>query len=80
MGGQTLVIPDEPVYVATDAAKGETHQRMEVIPPVSLSFASDVRLFAPGSEKTVQVTISAYRPNVAGTLKTHAAQYPNRTT
>jgi LmbE family N-acetylglucosaminyl deacetylase len=72
VGGQTLVIPDEPVAITADAAKGETHQRMEVIPPVSLSFASDVRLFAPGSEKQVQVTIRAYRPNVAGTLQLDA--------
>ena len=44
VGGQTLVIPDEPVQVTTDSGKGEIRRRLDVIPPVSLSFVSDVAL------------------------------------
>ena len=60
--GQTLVIPDEPV-------QGETHNRLEVIPPVALKFLSDVRLFAPGSSRPVEIEVTAFRPNAAGTLR-----------
>ena len=38
VGGQTLVVPDEPVQVITDAAKKEIRRRLDVIPPVSLGF------------------------------------------
>jgi LmbE family N-acetylglucosaminyl deacetylase len=41
VGGQTVVVPDEPVAVGTN-------RRLDVIPPVSLKFVSDVQLFAPG--------------------------------
>ena len=48
VGGQTLVIPDEPVQIVTNAAGDEIRRKLDVIPPVSLEFASDVGLFAPG--------------------------------
>jgi NADH:ubiquinone oxidoreductase subunit F (NADH-binding) len=48
VGGRTLVIPDEPVQVTIDSAKGESRRRLDVIPPVSVRFMSEVRLFAPG--------------------------------
>ena len=62
VGGQVLVIPAEPVQT-------ETHRRLEVIPPVALRFVSDVRLFAPGSSRPVEIEVTAYRSNSAGTLK-----------
>jgi LmbE family N-acetylglucosaminyl deacetylase len=68
VGGQTLVIADEPVHV-TAAAKGERRRRVEVIPPVSLRFAHDVSLLAPGASRPVTVAVAAARPGVAGTLR-----------
>jgi len=62
VGGQTLVVPGEPVQV-------ETHRRLDVIPPVSLHFVSDVKLFAPGSAHPVAIELTAARANSSGTLK-----------
>jgi LmbE family N-acetylglucosaminyl deacetylase len=72
VAGQTLVIPDEPVQVASDQAGGETRRRMEVIAPVSLRFGSEVRLFAPGAARPVEVEVAAFRPGVAGALRLDA--------
>jgi LmbE family N-acetylglucosaminyl deacetylase len=69
VGGQTLVIPDEPVQVVSDTAHGETRRRLEVIAPVALKFVSDVRLFAPGTTRSVEVEVTAFRPAVAGELR-----------
>ena len=72
VGGQTLAVPDEPVQVTADPAKGEIRRWLEVIPPVSLRFLSDVRLFAPGSESPVEVEVSSSRAGAAGTLELDA--------
>jgi hypothetical protein len=69
VGGQTLVVPDEPVQVSTNLAKGETRRRLDVIPPVSLGFGSEVELFAPGKSRPVEVEVTAYRAGVAGTVQ-----------
>jgi hypothetical protein len=65
VGGQTLVIPNEPL--ALEAA-GKPMRRIAVISPVSLKFGSGVALFAPGSKKMVEVAVTAARANVSGTL------------
>jgi LmbE family N-acetylglucosaminyl deacetylase len=62
VGGQTVVVPDEPVAVGTN-------RRLDVIPPVSLKFVSDVQLFAPGSQRAVTIQLTAYRPDSGGSLK-----------
>jgi hypothetical protein len=67
--GQTISIPDEPVQISIDAAKAEVRRRLDVIPPVSISFLSDVQLFSPGTARVVQVNVTAYRPNVSGTIQ-----------
>jgi len=36
-----------------------------VIAPVALKFVSDVRLFAPGTTRSVEVEVTAFRPDVA---------------
>jgi LmbE family N-acetylglucosaminyl deacetylase len=69
VGGQTLVVPNEPVAVASDSTGKQTRRRLDVIPPVSLKFVSDVQLFAPGSRRTVTILLTAYRPQCSGTLK-----------
>ncbi len=66
------MIPDEPVQVVTNAAGDEIRRKLDVIPPVSLEFASDVRLFAPGGSNVVTVDIVAARSNSTGTLQLEA--------
>jgi LmbE family N-acetylglucosaminyl deacetylase len=68
IGGQTLIVTDEPIQVVKDA-KGERRRRVDVVPPVSLGFASDVWLFRPGSTHPVTVEITAARSNTAGALQ-----------
>ncbi len=68
VGGQTLIVPDEPVQI-TPGAKGERRRRVDVIPPVSLQFAAGVSLFAPGSNRSVTVSVVAARAGVAGALQ-----------
>jgi LmbE family N-acetylglucosaminyl deacetylase len=69
VGGQTLVVPDEAVQVTQDPVKGEIRRRLDVVPPVSVSFASSVELFAPGAAKTIRVEIVPYRAGEAGSLR-----------
>lgn len=68
VGGQTLVVSDEPIATVHDA-KGRRRRRVDVIPPVSLAFASGVSLFQPGSARAVTVEVTAARPNVSGSLR-----------
>jgi LmbE family N-acetylglucosaminyl deacetylase len=70
--GQTLVIPDEPVQITTNSLGHEIRRRLEVIPPVSLQFVSDIALFNPGISKAVTVEIEASRAGSAGTLRLEA--------
>jgi LmbE family N-acetylglucosaminyl deacetylase len=62
--GQTLVVPDEPIQPGTPFPR-----RLDVISPVSLKFASEVRLFAPGTQRPVEVQVLAARPSVSGTVQ-----------
>jgi LmbE family N-acetylglucosaminyl deacetylase len=65
VGGETLVLSDEPLAPET----GKPARRLAIISPVSLQFGSDVALFAPGSKKTVEVEVTAARAGVTGTLQ-----------
>lgn len=69
VGKEILLIDDQPVQVMSDPAGGDTQRRLDVIPPVSLHFQSDVALFAPGASHPVEVEITAARPNARGTLQ-----------
>ena len=68
VGGQTLVVRDEPIHV-TAGAKGERRRRVDVIPPVSLRFGAAVSLFTPGATRPVLVDLVAARAGAAGTVK-----------
>ncbi len=72
VGGQTLVIPGEPVQIVATKVKEAQRRRLDVIAPVALSFVSDVQLFAPGATRQVPVKVTAYRPGAAGTLQLDA--------
>jgi LmbE family N-acetylglucosaminyl deacetylase len=68
VGGQTLVVPDEAVQVTHDPLRGDIRRRLDVIPPVSLSFTSSVELFAPGAQRSVAVEVVSSRDHAAGSL------------
>jgi LmbE family N-acetylglucosaminyl deacetylase len=72
VSGQTLVIPDEPVQITTNVAGKQIRRRLEVIPPVSLRFLSEVILLAPGDSHTVDVEITASRADSNGSLQLEA--------
>jgi LmbE family N-acetylglucosaminyl deacetylase len=63
VGGQTLAIPDEPVHLENGARR-----RLDVIAPVSLRFASEVSLFAPGGTHAVTIEITSAITGAAGNL------------
>jgi LmbE family N-acetylglucosaminyl deacetylase len=69
VGGQMLMVPDEPVQLITNAAKIEIRRRLDVIPPVSLSLGAGVELFAPGKSRPVEVGITALRAGATGWLQ-----------
>jgi LmbE family N-acetylglucosaminyl deacetylase len=69
VGGETVVIADQPMNVAKDSNGKETRRRLDVIPPVSLRFSSEVGIFAPGSSHPVEVEVTAARANSKGTLQ-----------
>jgi LmbE family N-acetylglucosaminyl deacetylase len=72
VGGQTLVVPDQPVQVSSDPLRGEIRRRLVAVPPVVLGFADDLELFAPGATRTAEVDVSAVRPVPQGTLRLEA--------
>jgi LmbE family N-acetylglucosaminyl deacetylase len=72
VGGQTLVVPDRPVQVIGQGAGTETRRKLEVIPPVSLAFGSEVGLFAPGASRPVEVNVTACRDAAAGIARIEA--------
>jgi LmbE family N-acetylglucosaminyl deacetylase len=68
VGGQTLVVPDEPVQLTAGPTVAQSRRRLKAIAPVSLEFASDVELFAPGAARPVEIEAVAAAP-AAGTLR-----------
>jgi hypothetical protein len=69
IGGQTLIVPTEPVQILTNSAGQEIRRKLDVIPPVSLKFGSGVALFGLGKSHPVEVEITASRANLSGTLQ-----------
>ncbi len=68
VGGQELVVADQPVTpVATENA-AQAQRPLVVIAPASLHFLSEVQLFAPGATRPVVVEVTAARANVQGSL------------
>jgi LmbE family N-acetylglucosaminyl deacetylase len=68
VGGQTLVITDQPVQIVLQPG-AVIRRPVDVIPPVSLKFDSPVALFAPEKSRTVAVEITAARAGLSGTLQ-----------
>jgi LmbE family N-acetylglucosaminyl deacetylase len=71
VGGQTLVISDEPKGMA-NTMKGGRERRVDVVPPAWLHFTSKVSLFPPGSTHPMTVEVVAAKTDVNGTLRLDA--------
>ena len=54
------------------AASGGPTRSLDVIAPVALRYLSEVRLFAPGAERPVEVEVAALRDRSTGTLELKA--------
>ena len=70
VGGQTLVIQDEPIQMP--AGPDQKESRLKVIPPISLRFTSDVQVFGPGASRPVTVEVTSARAGSAGTVQLDA--------
>jgi len=70
IAGEEFYFPDEPICITRDEP-GESRRSLEIIPPVSLAFDSEIFFVAPGSSKTVSVAINAARAG-RGTLRLRA--------
>jgi LmbE family N-acetylglucosaminyl deacetylase len=71
VGGQTLVVQDQPVQIMARRA-GRATRDLAVIAPVTLELASEVELFAPGAARPVEVEVTAARSGVVGSLRLSA--------
>ncbi|MBC8097662.1 MAG: PIG-L family deacetylase, partial [Akkermansiaceae bacterium] len=67
VGGQTLVLADEPVQ--TKAGMDVQDRPLDIIPHVSIGFASSVSVFAPGSSREMEVELSAARDVFSGVVQ-----------
>jgi len=67
IAGQQLIVADEPVFV-TGSGPAEKRRRLDIVPPVSLTFTSDVTVLTPGATRPVEVEISANRPDRTGSV------------
>lgn len=72
IAGQTIILPDEPVQIVPGASPAQARRRLDIIPPVSLRFLSDVRLYAPGAAKPIEVEVISARANSTGALQLNA--------
>lgn len=72
LGGETIAVPDFPVQVTADPAKGEVRRRLDVAPPVVLNVAHEVELFTPGAQRVVEVEVRAARAGQNGAVSLDA--------
>lgn len=66
VGGQTLVVPDEPVQEVLGASDAQQRRRLTVIPRVALHFTNELELFTPGASKEVKIEVTAARDGTKG--------------
>ena len=66
IGGRQFTVTAEPVQV--DRSLATAGRKLEVVAPIALAFPSEVRLFAPGAARTVEVDVRALRAGVTGSL------------
>lgn len=66
VGGQTFVFSDEPVQIIAGASPAQQRRSLVVIPPISISFAHKLDLFAPGATKDIVLEVTADRAGQRG--------------
>jgi hypothetical protein len=66
--GKEFSVADEPVEVTNDTSPLRHYRRLDVIPPASIGFATDVRVFPLGGTRDVNVTVTANRSVSHATL------------
>ncbi|HVS54508.1 MAG TPA: PIG-L family deacetylase [Opitutaceae bacterium] len=69
IGGQTLTLTTEPLQSGKNSAGAPRPRHLDVVPPVTVHFASIVKLLAPGATRPVEVELIANRADSAGTLQ-----------
>jgi LmbE family N-acetylglucosaminyl deacetylase len=69
IGGQTLVLSDEPRQPDTNAAGEDRPRQLSVISPVTVHFSSIVSVVRPGTSGPLTVELRANRANMSGTLE-----------
>ncbi len=69
VGGQRLVLTDEPV---APSVEGKPPRRLTVTSPVALHFGSGVALFTPGAKKQIEVEVTAARAGASGAVHVEA--------
>jgi len=77
VGGQTLYLKGEAMFLAAGAQMGGPESGPNVIPPVSLSFGSTVALFTPGFQEGLVVEVTSSRaapPGCSGSTPRRVAR------
>jgi LmbE family N-acetylglucosaminyl deacetylase len=72
IGGQKLVVTDQPVQISKGANDVLVSRKLDIIPPVSMRFTAEVVLLTPKTTHTVEVEITATRAAQKGVLKLEA--------
>jgi LmbE family N-acetylglucosaminyl deacetylase len=68
VGGQTLSITDEAMYTEPIGVKSPPKRRLDIVPPVSVMFVTDVAVIPPGQSRPVSVEVVAARGNTNGSV------------
>lgn len=69
VGGQTLVIADQPVHVLDDPKRGAVRRPLTIVAPVIPSWSQPLALLKPGATQIVTLTLTAVRAGASGTLE-----------
>lgn len=72
VGGQTLVVPTEPVAVVRDSARGELRRPLQVVGAATLDWTPALELLAPGATKTISLQLTPARAGLSGRLQLEA--------
>ncbi len=56
------------IYKTVDPAEGEIHRPLFITPPVTVEFDEDVLVFSKGTERTINVMLTAIQDSINGSL------------
>ena len=72
IAGETIAVPDAPVQVVRDPARGEIRHALNIVSPIALRFVDELALLAPGATQSIDVELTATRSSVAGSANIEA--------